>query len=96
MTGKIAVEMIGLDGVEYKEVSKKDTNSNKDFNIVVTSAGSEQSMEQVTKRNKLTFLQNNKENPIWNPQVLGEMEATIAGFEIDDIKTNARKGLRKR
>lgn len=70
MTGKIAVEMIGLDGVEYKEVSKKDTMSSREFNIVVTTAGSEQSMEQVTKRNKLTFITNNKMNPIWNPQVL--------------------------
>ena len=91
MTGKIAVEMIGLDGIEYKEVTKKDIQSNKDFNIIVTTAGSEQSMEQVTKRNKLTFIQNNKMNPIWNPQVLGEMEAVIAGFDTDEVKRMQEK-----
>lgn len=91
MTGKIAVEMIGLDGVEYKEVSKKDTMSSREFNIVVTTAGSEQSMEQVTKRNKLTFITNNKMNPIWNPQVLGEQEAAIAGFDVDEIKRMQEK-----
>lgn len=86
MTNKFAIEMIGLDGVEYKDVTRKDIKTRKPFDIMVNTAGSEMTMEQVEKRNKLTFLQNNKQNPIVNPQVAIEMEATIAGFNHDEVK----------
>lgn len=91
MTGKIAVEMIGLDGVEYKEVTKRDIATNKEFDIVVTAAWSEQSMELVKKRDKLVFIQNNKMNPIFNPQVMAEMEANIVGFDTDEVKQMMEK-----
>lgn len=86
MTNKIAIEMIGLNGVEYKEVTKRDIKRKKNFDILVSTAGSELSMEATEKRNKLTFIQNNKQNPIFNPKLLAEMEATIAGFNIDEVK----------
>lgn len=87
LTSKFAVEMIGLEGVEYKEVTKKDIKRNKNFWVVISTAGSEMSLELTEKRNKLTFITNNKMNPLLNQKMLIEAEATIAGFNIDEIKS---------
>jgi DNA-binding transcriptional MerR regulator len=43
-------------------------------------------MQTVDKKNKLTFLASKKDNPTFNQKVIGEMEATIAGFNIDEVK----------
>jgi hypothetical protein len=76
--------MIGLDGVEYREVTKKDLKRKRNFDIMVSTAGSELSMEATEKRNKLTFLTNNKDRV--NDRVAIEFEAAIAGFNNDEIK----------
>ncbi len=86
MTGKVAVEMIGIDGVEFKQVGKKDIKRNSDFNIVVVTAGSEETLQAVETRNKLTFLSSKVNNPTFNQKVISEMEATVVGFNIDEVK----------
>lgn len=88
LTQKVAIEMIGIDGVDFKEVSRKNLKRNSDFNIVVITAGQEQTMQNTEKRNKLTFLsaKGNDMSGTYNKKVLGEMEATIAGFNHDEIK----------
>lgn len=91
MTGKMAIEMVGLDGVEYTEVTKKDIKRGKSFDIIIQTAGSEETMQTTIKRNKLTFLQNNKQNPLLNQQVVVETEASIAGFNQDEIKAMLSK-----
>lgn len=85
---KVAVEMIGIDGVKFKEVSKKDIKRNRDFDVMVITAGQEETMQNTEKRNKLTFLsaKGNDQSGIYNKKVLAEMEATIAGFTNDEIK----------
>jgi len=88
LTNKVAVEMIGLDGVEFKEVSRKDIKRHNPFNISVITAGQEQTMQNTEKRNKLTFLsaKGNDVSGIYNKKVLGEMEASIVGFNYDEVK----------
>jgi DNA-binding transcriptional MerR regulator len=86
MTGKVAVEMIGINGIEFKKVSKKDIKRNADFNVVVTTVGTEETMETTQKKNKLTFLSTKVGDVNYNQKVIGEMEATIAGFNIDEVK----------
>lgn len=85
---KVAVEMIGIDGVKFKEVSKRDLKRNRDFDVMVITAGQEETMQSTEKRNKLTFLSAKGNDPsgIYNKKVLAEMEATIAGFTHDEIK----------
>jgi len=48
----------------------------------------EETMQNTTKRNKLTFLSSkgNDMSGVYNKKVLAEMEATIAGFTPDEIK----------
>lgn len=86
MTGKVALEMVGINGVEFKQVSKKDLKHNSDLNIVVVTAGAEESLEAVKTRNKLQFLASKTGLPTYNQRVLGEMEASIVGFNIDEVK----------
>ena len=45
-------------------------------------------MEGVDKKNKLTFLQAKAldQSPTYNKRVLAELEASIAGFSIDEVK----------
>lgn len=88
LSNKVAVEMIGIDGIEFKEVSKKDLKRGKEFNVITITAGQEETMQNTEKRNKLTFLSSkgNDMSGVYNKKVLAEMEATIAGFTPDEIK----------
>jgi len=88
LTTKVAVEMIGINGVEFKEVTKKDLRRNKEFDVMVVTAGQEEAMQNTEKRNKLTFLsaKGNDQSGTYNKKVLAEMEASIAGFTQDEIK----------
>lgn len=85
---KVAIEMIGIDGVEFKEVGKKDIKRNRQFDVMVITAGQEERMQTTEKRNKLTFLsaKGNDQSGTYNKKVLAEMEASIAGFNYDEIK----------
>lgn len=85
---KVAIEMIGIDGVEFEEVTKKDISRNRPFDVMVITAGTEEKMETTIKKNKLTFLSSKSadQSGIYNKKVLAEMEAEIAGFSHDDIK----------
>lgn len=88
LKGKVAVEMIGAEGIEYKEVTKKDLKRGRNFNIMVVTAGAEEKMQTTEKKNKLTFLSSKAadQTGVFNKKVLAEMEATIAGFSPEEIK----------
>lgn len=86
---KVAVQMIGIDGVEFKEVSRKDLKRDSEFNVMVITTGAEEKMQTVEKKNKLTFLsaKSADQSGIYNKKILAEMEASIAGFTPDEIKS---------
>lgn len=87
LTKAMAVDIIWADGVSYKkDVTKNDLKRQYDFDISIVTAWQEQAMQGVEKRNKLTFLQSNKINPLYNPKVMAEKEALIAGFSADEVK----------
>lgn len=88
LTTKVAIEMIGIDGIQFEEVSRKELKRRKKFDVMVVTAGTEERMQTTEKRNKLTFLsaKSNDNSGIYNKRVMAEMEATIAGFTNDEIK----------
>lgn len=87
LTKPMAIDIIGADWVAYKQdVSNKDLKRQYDFDITIVTSGQEQAMQGVEKRNKLTFLTNNKINPHLNAQKVIESEAIIAGFNQDEVK----------
>lgn len=88
LTSKVAIEMIGIKGVEFEEISRKNIRRNKPFDIMVITSGKAEQMQTTEKRNKLTFLSSkaNDQTGTYNKKVLAEMEASIAGFTSDETK----------
>lgn len=88
LTQKVAVEMIGIDGVKFRNVSRKDLKRKSDLDVTVISSGREERIKDAEKRNKLTFLSAKAadQSGIYNKKVLSEMEATLVGFNNDEIK----------
>ncbi len=88
LTTKVAIEMIGINGVQFEEITKKHIKRNKPFNIMVITSGKAEQMQTTEKRNKLTFLsaKSNDQTGTYNIKILAEMEANIAGFSPDEIK----------
>lgn len=86
LTAKVAIQMIGPDGIEWEEITKDDVTPGKeDFDVIVSASDAELRNDVGEKRAKLSYVASNKQNPIINQKVLAEIEAEIAGFEPDDI-----------
>lgn len=87
LTKKIAVDILGPDGVEIEEVSRKDIFWKGDtFNVLVESSNAELALSEMDKRLKLGFLAANQMNPIQNPKKAYETSATINGFTEEEIR----------
>ena len=87
LTKKVAVDMIGPDGIETEEVNAKDIfKTGDDFLVLVENSNAEQLVSLAEKKAKLTFLSNNQANPVQNPKKAYEMSAKIVGLTEDDIK----------
>lgn len=84
---KVAVDILGPDGVEIVEVSRRDIfRKNEEFGCMVESSNAETALSEVEKRTKLTFLANQAQNPVQNQQKAYEIQASIAGFDDDTIR----------
>jgi len=84
---KVAVDILGPDGVEIIEVSRRDIyRKNDEFGTMVESSNAEVALSETEKRTKIAFLNNQAANPIQNPQKAYEIQASIAGFEEDTIR----------
>jgi hypothetical protein len=87
LTKKVAIDIIGPEGIETEEVSKRDIfHKDEDFGILVEASNAEQQASAADQKNRLGFLAQNAGNPVQNPKKAYEMGAKIAGFEDDQIK----------
>jgi hypothetical protein len=87
LTKRIAVDILGPEGVEMDNVSRRDIFRKDDtFGVMTESSDAELALSQVEIRNKLTFIANNKMNPKINQQKLTEIEAGIVGFKEDEVR----------
>lgn len=84
---KEAVDILGPDGVEVVEVSRRDIfRKGEKFNITTESSDAELALSMADKKTKLMFLSNNAQNPMQNPTKAYEISATIAGFDEETIR----------
>jgi hypothetical protein len=84
---KVAIDILGADGIEVIEVSRKDLfRKGDEYSTLVESSTAELSLSEAEKRTKLMFLGNNTQNPMQNPQKAYEIQATIAGFDDETIR----------
>lgn len=87
LTKKVAVDILGPDGVEIEEISRKDIFwKNDQFNILIEASNAELALSETEKKMKMEFLTNNQENPVQNAKKSYEIQASIAGFEEDTIR----------
>lgn len=84
---KESVDILGPNGVEIAEVSRRDIfRKNDEFGVMVESSNAETSLSEVEKRTKIAFLNSQAGNPVQNPQKAYEIQAGIAGFEEDTVR----------
>lgn len=90
LTRKTAVEIVGVDGVDVIELKKSDIKPRGGYTYIIQASDAETQADTSDKRNKLTFLTNAGANPAYaslvNWQKAFEMQATIAGFNLDEVK----------
>lgn len=87
LTKKVAVDMIGPNGVTQEDVTRRDIfRKNEDFGCLVESSQAETALSELDKKNQLTFLAQNMQNPVQNPKKAYEISASIAGFSEEMIR----------
>jgi hypothetical protein len=91
LTKKVAIDMIGSDGIETEEVTRRDIfHKNDQFGVNVEASDAEEQASHTDQTNKLQFLTNTFANPaylpILNAKKAFEIEAKVAGLTEDDIK----------
>jgi len=84
---KVAIDILGPDGLEIQEISRRDLfRKNDDYGVMVEASNADTAMSEVSKRTKLQFLQLQQANPVQNNQKAYELQAQIAGFEEETIR----------
>lgn len=91
---KVAIDILGPDGVEIEEVSRRDIfRKDEQFNIMVEASNAEIALSEKEKQAKLNFLAAQAaipilpgQKPVQNPQKAYEIQASIAGFDEETIR----------
>lgn len=84
---KVCVDIIGVDGIEQEEVSRRDMfRKGDEFGVMVEASNAELALSNIDKKNKLQFLSSNGMNPIQSPKKAYELQAQIAGFSDEEIR----------
>jgi hypothetical protein len=84
---KVAVDILGPDGIEAEEISKEDIfHKDDEFGVMVEASNVEEMTSIQTQRIKLAFFQGEAINPLINQKKATELKAKIAGFTDDEVK----------
>jgi hypothetical protein len=83
---RVAIEILGPNGVEMEEVKRTDIFKRGDsFGVVVEASNAEMMESLQDKKAKLTFLSSQAQNQLINKKKSTEMQAEIVGFTQDQI-----------
>ena len=84
---KIAIEILGPNGVEVKQISKRDLYKKGDeYGITVEASNAEMMASKQDRNEKLAFLASEVNNPMINKKKLFEMRALISGLSEEDVR----------
>lgn len=87
LTKKQAIKIIGPDGIEQEEVSKRDIfRKDECFDILVRASDAEEQLSTIKQKTKNDFLFNNIQNPVQNQQKAYELGAKNVGFKEQEIR----------
>lgn len=84
---KVAIDILGVDGLEVIDVSRRDLFRSKDeYSVMVESSNAEMALSMTEQKTKLMFLSSQAQNPAQNPDKAYEISAQIAGFDDETIR----------
>lgn len=84
---KVAVEILGPDGVQVEEITAKDIiPKGRDFGIIVEATNAEMNISSIEKKNRMAFFNSQVNNQLVNPKKLFELTAQAIGLDEDTIK----------
>ena len=84
---KVAVEILGADGVEMKNIGKRDIFKKGDeFGCLVEASNAEMTNSLRNQDYKFKFITAQAQNPLVNPTKAFELAAKISGFSSDEIR----------
>lgn len=84
---KIAVDILGPEGLDIENISKRDIfRGNETFSVLVESSDAEISASTEKKRTILAFLTAQNQNPLINPKKSVEIQAKISGIDEQQIR----------
>lgn len=87
LTKKIAIDIIGPDGVEIEEVKRSDIfRKNDEFGVLVEASNAQILASNEDKKSKINFLIGQAQNKDINQKKSFEIQASIAGFTEDEIE----------
>lgn len=87
LTKRIAIDIIGPDGIEQQMVTKRDIfRKDEDLALVVESSNAQDMLTQEERKNKVLFLTQESQSQIVNPKKFFEIKARISGFTDDEIR----------
>lgn len=87
LTRKVAIDILGPNGIESEEVKRSDLfRKGDDYAVLVEASNAENATSIQTQRAKLNFLNAHIQDPIQNPKKAYEIGAKIAGFEQEEVK----------
>ena len=87
LTKKIAIDIIGPDGVEIEEVKRTDIfRKNDEFGVLVEASNAQILASNEDKKSKINFLIGQSQNKDINQKKSFEIQASIAGFTEDEIE----------
>lgn len=91
LTKKTAVDIMGPDGVEQVEVSRRDIfRKGESFGVMIEASNAELALSEANKKSKMDFLSAEAADPnaagVMNPKKSFEIRARIVGFEPDEIR----------
>jgi len=87
LTKPVAVDILGADGVEMTDVTRRDIfRKGEKFGLLVEASNAESTMSQMEKSAKIAFLNAESANTNINQKKAFELKAQIAGFEEETIR----------
>lgn len=87
LSKKIAVDILGPDGVTIDNISRRDIFwKNDSFNVIIEASNADLALSEAEKRMKLQFLAGQSANPVQNPKKAYEMQAKILGFTEEEVR----------
>jgi len=84
---KIAIDIMGPDGIETQKINRKDIfKGDDDYSVIVEASNADAMTSIQDQRVKINFLSQQLLNPTINQKKAFELQASIAGFSEDEIK----------